>query len=261
MTAPSFGHISAGDFGVSRKIVFQFPGQGSQAVGMGSALATAHGEARQVFDEVNEALGEDLFAIMRDGPDDAIRLTRNAQPALFATSMAALAVLCAKTGRTVATLANFTAGHSLGEYAALAAAGSISIADGARLLRLRGDAMQSAVSVGEGAMAAILGAEEAMIDEIVAEAGEAGVVQLANDNAPGQMVISGSLDAVDRAMEIARDKGLPGHQTACRALFIVISGSGSGHDDTALQMSPLLCCFAGCTSRQGEQVLTRSRAI
>ena len=208
MSAPSFSHRSGGDFGVSRKIVFQFPGQGSQAVGMGSALATAHGEARQVFDEVNEALGEDLYAIMRDGPDDAIRLTRNAQPALFATSMAALAVLCAKTGWTVAKLADFTAGHSLGEYAALAAAGSISITDGARLLRLRGDAMQSAVAVGDGAMAAIIGAEEAMIDEIVAAAGEAGVVQLANDNAPGQSVISGSLEAVNRAMELARDKGL-----------------------------------------------------
>ena len=193
---------------MSRKIVFQFPGQGSQVVGMGGELATAYGEARQVFDEVNEALGEDLFAIMRDGPDDAIRLTRNAQPALFATSMAALAVLLAKTGRTVAMLADFTAGHSLGEYAALAAAGSISIADGARLLRLRGDAMQSAVAAGEGAMAAILGTDEAMIDEIVAAAREAGVVQLANDNAPGQIVISGNLEAVERAIEIARDKGL-----------------------------------------------------
>ncbi len=193
---------------MSRKIVFQFPGQGSQVVGMGGALATAYEEARQIFDEVNEALDEDLFAIMRNGPDDAIRLTRNAQPALFATSMAALAVLRAKTGQTVAMLADFTAGHSLGEYAALAAAGSISVADGARLLRLRGDAMQSAVAVGEGAMAAILGTDEVMIDEILAIAREAGVVQLANDNAPGQIVISGSLEAVDKAMEIARDKGL-----------------------------------------------------
>jgi len=193
---------------VNKKIVFQFPGQGSQVVGMGGALATAYEEARQIFDEVNEALDEDLFAIMRNGPDDAIRLTRNAQPALFATSMAALAVLRAKTGQTVAMLADFTAGHSLGEYAALAAAGSISVADGARLLRLRGDAMQSAVAVGEGAMAAILGTDEVMIDEILAIAREAGVVQLANDNAPGQIVISGSLESVDKAMEIARDKGL-----------------------------------------------------
>ena len=207
-SAPTAGHRAGGDYGVSKKIVFQFPGQGSQAVGMGSAMAAAHGEARQVFDEVNEALGENLFAIMRDGPDDAIRLTRNAQPALFATSMAALAVLTAKSGQTVATLADFTAGHSLGEYSALAAAGSISIADGARLLRLRGDAMQNAVAVGEGAMAAILGADEALITKIVTEAGDVGVVQLANDNAPGQIVISGSAGAVDRAMEISRDKGL-----------------------------------------------------
>ena len=207
-SAPTAGHRADGDYGVSKKVVFQFPGQGSQAVGMGSVMAAAHGEARHVFDEVNEALGEDLFAIMRDGPDDAIRLTRNAQPALFATSMAALAVLTAKTGRPVATLADFTAGHSLGEYAALAAAGSISIADGARLLRLRGDAMQNAVALGEGAMAAILGADEALITEIVTEAGDVGVVQLANDNAPGQIVISGSAVAVDRAMESARGKGV-----------------------------------------------------
>ena len=207
-SAPTAGHRADGDYGVSKKVVFQFPGQGSQAVGMGSVMAAAHGEARHVFDEVNEALGEDLFAIMRDGPDDAIRLTRNAQPALFATSMAALAVLTAKTGQTVATLVDFTAGHSLGEYAALAAAGSISIADGARLLRLRGDAMQNAVAVGEGAMAAILGADEALITEIVTEAGDVGVVQLANDNAPGQIVISGSAVAVDRAMESARGKGV-----------------------------------------------------
>lgn len=193
---------------MSRKIVFQFPGQGSQVVGMGVTLARAHNEARQVFDEVNEALGEDLFAIMRDGPENTIRLTRNAQPALFATSMAALAVLSSKADRTIVALADFTAGHSLGEYAALAAAGSISIADGARLLRLRGEAMQNAVAVGKGAMAAILGAEEDMIDEIVAEARELGVVQIANDNAPGQIVISGSLNAVNRAMEIGRGKGL-----------------------------------------------------
>jgi len=193
---------------LSRKIVFQFPGQGSQAVGMGSALAMAFPEARQVFEEVNDALGEDLFAIMREGPDDTIRLTRNAQPALFATSMAALVVLCSKTMQTVPKLADFTIGHSLGEYAALAAAGSISISDGARLLRLRGDAMQNAVALGEGAMAAILGADEAIINDVVVAARVAGVIQLANDNAPGQIVISGSAEAVDKAMEIARGKGL-----------------------------------------------------
>ena len=197
----------SGDVVVGRKIIFQFPGQGSQAIGMGSALATAFPEARQVFDEVNDALGEDLFAIMREGPDDAIRLTRNAQPALFATSMATLAVLCLKTMQPVPKLADFTVGHSLGEYSALAAAGSISIADGARLLRLRGDAMQNAVALGEGSMAAILGAEEAVVNEIVTAARVAGVIQLANDNAPGQIVISGCAAAINKAMEIAREKG------------------------------------------------------
>jgi [acyl-carrier-protein] S-malonyltransferase len=193
---------------MNKKVIFQFPGQGSQAVGMGGALAAAYPQAKQVFDEVNEALGEDLFAIMANGPDDDIRLTRNAQPALFATSMAALAVLCAETGKSVAEMASFTAGHSLGEYAALAAAGSLSISDAARLLRLRGDAMQNAVPVGAGAMAAVLGAEEHVIEEIVAAARDVGVVQLANDNAPGQIVISGAATAVEKAMQIAKDKGL-----------------------------------------------------
>jgi [acyl-carrier-protein] S-malonyltransferase len=193
---------------MSKKVVFQFPGQGSQAVGMGVALAAAHNAARQVFDEVNDALGEDLFKLMAEGPEDEIRLTRNAQPALLATSMAGLAVLREQTGKSIADLASYTAGHSLGEYAALTASGSLGLADAARLLRLRGESMQNAVPVGEGAMAAILGADEALIDEIVTEAGDAGVVQLANDNAPGQIVISGAVGAVEKAMEIAKEKGL-----------------------------------------------------
>ena len=193
---------------MSKKVVFQFPGQGSQAVGMGVALAAEHSVARQVFDEVNDALGEDLFALMAEGPEDEIRLTRNAQPALLATSMAGLAVLREKTGKNIADLASYTAGHSLGEYAALTASGSLGLADAARLLRLRGESMQNAVPVGEGAMAAILGADEALIDEIVTDASDAGVVQLANDNAPGQIVISGATGAVEKAMEIAKDKGL-----------------------------------------------------
>ena len=137
------------------RILFQFPGQGSQAVGMGGSLAAAFPEARKVFEEVNDALGEDLFTLMQDGPEDELRLTRNAQPALFAASMAGLAVLRKATGREIDTLTDFVAGHSLGEYSALAAAGTLSIADAARLLRLRGDSMQSAVPAGEGAMAAI----------------------------------------------------------------------------------------------------------
>jgi [acyl-carrier-protein] S-malonyltransferase len=190
------------------KILFQFPGQGSQAVGMGGSLAAAFPEARAVFDEVNDSLDEDLFALMQDGPEDDLRLTRNAQPALFAASMAGLAVLRNATGRHIAELTDYVAGHSLGEYSALAAAGTLSIADAARLLRLRGDSMQGAVPAGEGAMAAILNAEEEVVNEIVAEAAASGVIQLANDNAPGQIVVSGAAAAVDHAMDSARARGI-----------------------------------------------------
>ena len=193
---------------MAQKIMFQFPGQGSQAVGMGGSLAAAFPEARAVFDEVNDALGEDLFRLMQDGPEDDLRLTSNAQPALFAASMAALAVLKAQTGKQVDERASFVAGHSLGEYSALAAAGTLAIGDAARLLRLRGDSMQEAVPAGEGAMAAILGAEEAVIDEITAEASAAGTIQLANDNAPGQIVVSGAAAAVDLAIEGAKARGI-----------------------------------------------------
>lgn len=190
------------------RILFQFPGQGSQAVGMGGSLAAAFPEAREVFEEVNDALGEDLFTLMQNGPEDELRLTRNAQPALFAASMAGLAVLRKATGREIADLTDFVAGHSLGEYSALAAAGTLSIADAARLLRLRGDSMQSAVPAGEGAMAAILNAEEDVVNEIVAEAAASGVIQFANDNAPGQIVVSGAAAAVDRAIELAKARGI-----------------------------------------------------
>ena len=190
------------------RILFQFPGQGSQAVGMGGSLAAAFPEARKVFEEVNDALGEDLFTLMQNGPEDELRLTRNAQPALFAASMAGLAVLRKVTGREIDTLTDFVAGHSLGEYSALAAAGTLSIADAARLLRLRGDSMQSAVPAGEGAMAAILNAEEDVVNEIVAEAAASGVIQFANDNAPGQIVVSGAAAAVDRAIELAKARGI-----------------------------------------------------
>ncbi|MGB1356499.1 MAG: ACP S-malonyltransferase [Candidatus Puniceispirillaceae bacterium] len=193
---------------MANKVLFQFPGQGSQAVGMGGTLAAAFPEARAVFEEVNDALGEDLFALMQNGPEDDLRLTRNAQPALFAASMAGLAVLRNATGRDIAGLTDFAAGHSLGEYSALAAVGTLSIADAARLLRLRGDSMQGAVPAGEGAMAAILNAEEAVVDEIVAEAGVTGVIQFANDNAPGQIVVSGAVAAVDHAIESAKARGI-----------------------------------------------------
>ncbi len=189
-------------------IAFLFPGQGSQAVGMGGALAVSHPAAKCVFEEVNDALGENLFVIMQNGPDDKIRMTRNAQPALFATSMAAVRVLEAELGASLAACGGMAAGHSLGEYSALAAVGSLSIIDGARLLRQRGDAMQSAVPVGEGAMAAVLGADESQIKNILDEAKFSGLVQIANDNAPSQIVISGELAAVDAAIEIAKAAGL-----------------------------------------------------
>ena len=192
----------------SSSIAFLFPGQGSQAVGMGGALAASHVAAKQVFEEVNDALGENLFAIMQNGPDDMVRMTRNAQPALFATSMAAVRVLEAELGASLTERGGMAAGHSLGEYAALAAVGSLSITDAARLLRQRGDAMQSAVPVSEGAMAAVLGADESQIKSILKEARSSGLVQVANDNAPGQIVISGAAAAVDGAIEIAKAAGL-----------------------------------------------------
>ena len=196
------------DYMTNSSIAFLFPGQGSQAVGMGGALAASHAAAKQVFEEINDALGENLFAIMQDGPNDAIRMTRNAQPALFATSMAAVRVLEAELGAPLSSRGGMTAGHSLGEYAALAASGSLSISDAARLLRQRGDSMQSAVPVGEGAMAAILGGDEDQINAILADAKSSGLVQIANDNAPGQIVISGAAAAVDAAIEIAKAAGL-----------------------------------------------------
>ena len=189
-------------------IAFLFPGQGSQAVGMGGALAASHPAAKQVFEEVNDALGENLFAVMQNGPDDAVRMTRNAQPALFATSMAAVRVLELELGVSLSERGGMAAGHSLGEYAALATVGSLSIIDAARLLRQRGDAMQSAVPASEGAMAALLGADELQIKSILDEAKLLGLVQIANDNAPGQIVISGVVAAVDAAIAIAKAAGL-----------------------------------------------------
>jgi [acyl-carrier-protein] S-malonyltransferase len=196
------------DLITNSSIAFLFPGQGSQAVGMGGALAASFPAAKQVFEEVNDALSENLFAIMQNGPDDMVRMTRNAQPALFATSMAAVRVLEAELGASLTKRGGMVAGHSLGEYAALAAAGSLGITDAARLLRQRGDAMQSAVPVSEGAMAAVIGASESQIDKIIDEAKLSGLVQIANDNAPGQIVISGASAAVDAAIEIAKAAGL-----------------------------------------------------
>ncbi|MGH6912208.1 MAG: ACP S-malonyltransferase [Geminicoccales bacterium] len=186
---------------------FIFPGQGSQVVGMGQALFASVPEARWVFEEVDAALDLPLSRLMFEGPDERLRLTENTQPALMAVSLAVLRALEARSGRTITQLCRFVAGHSLGEYSALAAADAISISDAARLLRLRGQAMQAAVPVGEGAMAAVLGLDLATVEEIAAEASVVGVCEVGNDNAPGQAVVSGTRQAVECALEIAKTRG------------------------------------------------------
>jgi len=194
---------------------FVFPGQGAQTIGMGKALAEAYPAAQAVFDEVDEALGEKLSALIWEGEQDVLTLTANAQPALMATSLAALRALEAE-GISVGSAA-FVAGHSLGEYSALAASGSISVADTARLLRVRGKAMQEAVPVGVGAMAALLGLDFATVQEVASEAAGGEVCQAANDNDPGQVVVSGHQAAVERACEIAKERG------ARRAVMLPVS--------------------------------------
>ena len=196
---------------------FVFPGQGSQAVGMGKALAEAFAPARAVFEEVDAALGEKLTAIMWQGPADKLTLTENAQPALMAVSLAAMRVLEAEAGVDLKRDARFVAGHSLGEYSALAAAGAFTVADCARLLRIRGRAMQQAVPVGTGAMAALLGLSFEVAVAVAAEAAQGEVCQAANDNGGGQVVVSGNKTAVERAVEIAKGKG------ARRAMLLPVS--------------------------------------
>lgn len=196
---------------------FIFPGQGSQAVGMGKALADAFPSARAVFQEVDDALSQSLSTLMWDGPADELTLTANAQPALMSVSLAAMRVLELEAGLDLARDAAFVAGHSLGEYSALAAAGALTVSDAARLLRIRGKAMQDAVPVGEGAMAALLGLSYADAVAVAAEAAGDDVCQAANDNADGQVVVSGATTAVERAIEIAKAKG------AARAILLPVS--------------------------------------
>lgn len=196
---------------------FTFPGQGSQAVGMGKALAEAFPAARAVFDEVDSALGEKLSTVIWEGPAEVLQLTENTQPALMAMSLATLRVLETEAGIDLARDAAFVAGHSLGEYSALAAAGSLSIADTARLLRIRGTAMQKATPVGVGAMAALLGLDYETAVAVANEAAQGQVCQAANDNGGGQVVVSGDKAAVERAVEIAKAKG------AKRAMLLQVS--------------------------------------
>jgi [acyl-carrier-protein] S-malonyltransferase len=196
---------------------FIFPGQGSQAVGMGKALADAFPAARAVFDEVDTALGEKLSATIFEGPADKLTLTQNAQPALMAVSLAAMRVLQQEAGLDLKRDAQFVAGHSLGEYSALAAAGTFSVSDAARLLRTRGQAMQKAVPVGTGAMAALLGLDFGQASAVASEAAQGEVCQAANDNGAGQVVVSGHKAAVERAVEIAKIKG------AKRAMLLPVS--------------------------------------
>ncbi len=184
---------------------FVFPGQGSQKVGMGVELAAASIAAREVFEEVDDALGQKLFRIMRDGPDADLTLTANAQPAIMAHAIAVLRVLEKEGGMVLAEKADFVAGHSLGEYTALCAAGAFSLADTARLLKLRGSAMQAAVPVGIGAMAALLGADITKATALAEAAAEGQVCTVANDNDPGQVVISGHLAAIERAIAMVKD--------------------------------------------------------
>ncbi|MBH9982261.1 ACP S-malonyltransferase [Bartonella sp. B10834G6] len=195
---------------------FTFPGQGSQTVGMGKALSDQFSEARSVFEEVDDALGEKLSSVMFEGPEDVLTLTANAQPALMAVSMAVIRVL-EKNGLDLKNKVSFVAGHSLGEYSALCAAGTFSLADTARLLRIRGNAMQEAVAVGEGAMAAIIGLEENIVAEICSSVLGEGVCEIANDNGGGQLVISGATKAVNAAVKLATEKG------AKRAILLSVS--------------------------------------
>ena len=196
---------------------FIFPGQGSQIVGMGKSLADAFPVAQRVFDEVDEALSQKLSSVMWEEPAETLTLTANAQPALMAVSLAVVRVLEAEAGLDLKRDAAFVAGHSLGEYSALAAAGAFSIADAARLLRIRGNAMQEAVPAGQGAMAALLGADLELASAIAADAAQSEVCQVANDNGGGQVVISGAKAAIDRAIALSAERGVK------RAMLLPVS--------------------------------------
>jgi len=233
---------------------FIFPGQGSQAVGMGKALSDASAAAREVFQEVDDALGQHLFRLMAEGPEDELTLTENAQPAIMANALAVLRVLEREGGIRLADKADFVAGHSLGEYSALCAAGAFDLATTARLLKKRGQAMQAAVPVGEGAMAVLLGADLAKARAVAEAAAEGQVCSVANDNDPGQVVISGHREAVERAVPLAKEMG------AKRAMLLAVSAPfhcplmqpaanamATALADVAIQ-SPLVPVYANVTA-------------
>ncbi len=206
MLGTGFARLGRGQASEMKR-AFIFPGQGSQAVGMGRGLADAFSVARWLYQEIDEALGQKLSRLMFEGPDDALTLTENAQPALMAASLAAMRVLESEGGLVLGRDVAYVAGHSLGEYSALAAAGGVAVTDAARLLKLRGQAMQKAVPLGEGAMAALLGLDVEAARAVAAEAAQAEICVVANDNAPGQVVVSGHRAAVERAAAIARGRG------------------------------------------------------
>lgn len=232
---------------------FIFPGQGSQSVGMGQALADASAAAREVFEEVDEALGQHLFRLMVEGPADTLTLTENAQPAIMANAIATLRVLEREAGLRLADKAEFVAGHSLGEYTALCAAQALDLTTTARLLRLRGQAMQAAVPVGEGAMAAILKLDFDAVAAIAAEAADGEVVTAANDNAPGQVVVSGHKAAVERVIERAKaagGRGLPLPVSApfhCALMQPAADAMAEALAGAALQ-APLVPLYANVTA-------------
>jgi [acyl-carrier-protein] S-malonyltransferase len=228
------------------KRAFIFPGQGSQIVGMGRALAAAFAPARRLFEEVDDALSENLSRLMFEGPESDLTLTENAQPALMAASLAVIRVIEAENGFALDRDVAFVAGHSLGEYSALAAAGALAVGDAARLLRIRGQAMQLAVPVGGGAMAALLGLDLTGAHAVAAEAAQGKVCAVANDNAPGQVVVSGHRDAVERAIAISRERG------ARRAINLPVS---------APFHSPLMAPAAEIMERALGQVTLRPPAV
>lgn len=233
---------------------FIFPGQGSQSVGMGKALSEASPVAREVFQEVDDALGQRLFRIMTDGPEDQLTLTENAQPAIMANAIATLRVLEKEGGIRLADKAGFVAGHSLGEYSALCAAGALDLATTARLLKLRGQAMQAAVPVGVGAMAALLGADIEKAQGLADAAAQGEVCTVANDNDPSQVVISGHRGAIERAIDLVKDHGIkrgillpvsaPFH---CPLMQPAADAMAQALADAALQ-APLVPVYANVTA-------------